>query len=283
MKILTRALATFLLFANLAVFAQDDADTSKTTVEKIESQLKLKFQKGPGVGNLGGAAEIKIPEGFVFLEAKDTQTLLEAMENPTGGDELGFIAPASLDWFVVFEFDDSGYVKDDEKGNLDADKMLESMKRGNKEGNKERKRRGWAELNLIGWEIKPAYNDQTHNLEWAIKCESAGKMVINHNTRVLGRKGVMEVTLVAGPEELAPNLPKFREVLTGFDYKSGNKYAEYRQGDKIAEYGLTALVVGGASAVALKSGAFKGLWKLIVLAIAGIGGLLGKLFGRKSE
>ena len=62
-------------------------------------------------------------------------------------------------------------------------------------------------------------------------------------------------------------------------------------GDKIAEYGLTALVVGGAGAAAAKAGLLKGLWKfllagwkLVIAAIVGLGALLKRIFfGEKQE
>ncbi len=45
---------------------------------------------------------------------------------------------------------------------------------------------------------------------------------------------------------------------------------------------LTALVVGGATAVAAKSGLLKGLWKLIVAGAVGVAAFLKKIFGRKA-
>jgi len=52
------------------------------------------------------------------------------MGNPTNGRELGFLAPTNMDWFVVFEFDSIGFVKDDDKDKLDAEAMLKAIKAG---------------------------------------------------------------------------------------------------------------------------------------------------------
>jgi len=244
---------------------------------------RVKWQKGPSVGVLGEIAKIQVPEGYVFAGASDTKILMEAMQNPISGRELGFVAPANLDWFVVFEFDDVGYVRDDEKSSLDPDAMLESLKAGTENANKERQRRGWPSLTILGWEQKPHYDERTHNLEWAIRGESEGNPLINYNTRVLGRGGVVRVTLVTDPPALSSTLPKFKTVLGDFSFKQGHKYAEFRQGDKMAQYGLSALVVGGATAVAVKSGAFKWLWKLgVVGAIAALG-FIKKLFGHRNS
>jgi uncharacterized membrane-anchored protein len=240
----------------------------------------VSWQKGPAVGELGETAQVKVPEGYLFAGARDTRTIMEANHNPITGREMGFVAPAGEEWFAVFEFDDVGYVKDDEKDSLDANALLQSIKDGTAQGNQERMKRGWPTMTILGWQTPPRYNDITHNLEWAINAESAGAPVINHNTRVLGRGGVMEVTLVTDPTTLAETLPKFKAMLEGFQFRQGHKYAEFRAGDKTAAYGLTGLIVGGGAAVALKSGAFKGLWKIIAAGAAGVAALAKKLFSR---
>src|ERR1044071_5080792 len=253
---------------------------------------RIQWTKGPAKGDLKSIAEVQVPDGFVFTGPKGTQKLLEAMGNPTSGSELGFLAPTSLVWFVVFEFSDVGYVKDDDKDKLDADKLLKSIKQGTEAANKYREKMGAAPLHITGWEIPPRYNEQTHNLEWAIRGESEGSPVINYNTRLLGRKGVMEVNLVIDPEKLSGALPDYQTILTDYSYKQGERYAEYRSGDKLAKYGLAALITGGAAAVAVKTGLFASLIlffkkaaKLVVIAVVAVFAWVKKLItgGRKSQ
>ena len=243
----------------------------------------IKWQKGPSVGELSNTAQVKVPDGYVFASASDTRRIMEANQNPTTGREMGFVAADGESWFAVFEFDDVGYVKDDEKDSLDADALLDSIRKGTEAGNEERRKRGWATMTILGWETPPRYNDTTHNLEWAIRGQSEGEPVINHNTRLLGRGGVMEVTLVVDPSRLAETMPKFKSMLQGFEYKQGHKYAEFRAGDRTAAYGLTGLIVGGGTAALVKTGAFKWLWKALVAAVVGIGALVKKIFGRRTE
>ena len=255
--------------------------------EEQESQIdKIQWQQGPSIGDLGKIAEIRIPGGAGFAGAGDMKTIMEAGENIYSGDELGYLlVPYEESKFleIYFQFDESGYIKDDEKGSLDTIGMLNTMKENNKEGNKERKKRGWKPLYIVDWEIPPHYDENTHNLEWATRLKTdTGEEIINYNTRLLGRTGVMRVTLVAPPEDLRISIPAFQEIISEFSYKQGYRYAEYRQGDKLAKYGLSALVVGGAAAVAAKSGLLKGLWKLIVAAGIGIVAFFKKIFGRKT-
>jgi uncharacterized membrane-anchored protein len=218
----------------------------------------------------------------MFAGAADTRKLLELMENPTGGLELGLIAPQDFSWFVVFEYDDIGYVKDDDQNSLDADAMLESIREGTKAGNKERRKRGWPTMKILGWEQPPHYDPATQNLVWAVRGESEGQVNVNYNTRRLGRKGVMSVALVVDPPQLVGVLPTFNSLMEGFSFVPGQTYAEFRSGDKIAEYGLTALVTGGAVAVAAKTGLLKWLWKGIVVAVVAIGAAIKGIFGRRS-
>ncbi|MCB9853546.1 MAG: DUF2167 domain-containing protein [Phycisphaerales bacterium] len=236
---------------------------------------------GPSMGQLGSLAELKVPELYRFAGANDTRQIMEFYHNPTDGSELGYIEPANpfASWYVVFEFDDMGYVKDDDKDDLDPVAMLESIKRGNEAANKIRERNGWGKIEVIGWEQEPHYDETTQNLVWATLARSEGGLGVNYNMRVLGRAGVMRVTLVCDQSQLKTIVPQFNTLMQGFSYVPGQKYSEFRSGDKIAEYGLTALVTGGAVAVAAKSGLLKYLWKLIVVVVVGIGAAFKKLFG----
>jgi uncharacterized membrane-anchored protein len=251
---------------------------------------KLHFVKGPTKVHLGSVAQIDVPVGFVFLDAKNYRAMLKSEGEPVSGDEVGWLSATNEDWAVAFDFSDVGYVKDDDKDQLEhPEKLLSRIKEGNDEANKTRAKAGNPTIENVGWEIPPKYDAETHNLEWAIRCTVEGKPLLNYNTRLLGRKGVMEVVLICEPAQLQETLPKFRSLLTGYSYQSGQSYAEYRPGDKIAKYGLGALVVGGAAVGAAKLGLFawvavlfKKAWKLVVILFAAIASFFKKLFGRKN-
>jgi uncharacterized membrane-anchored protein len=255
---------------------------------------KANFVYGPAKAKLGGIAQIQVPEHYTFTGAEGTKKLMEMMGNTVDGSELGFLAPTNSNWFVLFEFDDSGYVKDDDKDKLDADAILDSIRRGTEQANKQRKKMGIPPVHVVGWEQPPNYNPETHNLEWAIRGESEGEPVVNYNTRVLGRKGVMRVTVVGDPGEVKAAMPDFKNLMAGYNFVSGQTYAEYKPGDKVAQYGLAALVVGGAAVGAAKLGLlgtlavfFKKAWKLVIVAVVAVAAALknffARLFGRRNE
>jgi uncharacterized membrane-anchored protein len=247
----------------------------------------LNWKIGPEEGLIGNKAKIYIPEGYAFLGSRDTKKLMEMMENIPGENEYVF-APNDLSWFAVFEFDSVGYVKDNET--LDAQSLLDTVTRGTEQGNVERRKRGWSTMTILGWRFQPRYDKQSNLLEWAFlaKEDRSNGKIINYNTRILGRTGVMKVVLVADPDILDTAVYAFKRAINGYSFVSGERYAEYREGDRVAEFGLAALVAGGAAAVATK----KGFWaaivafflaakKLVIAAVIGLFVWIGSLFRRK--
>ena len=270
-----------------------DADDRRAAFESIE------WIDAPTLGKLGKIASLDIPEGCRFTGAAGAKKFMELTENPFNGSEVGALVcetatpgnPAeSQSWFVIFEFDESGYVKDEEKTTLDADAILATLREGQAQGNKERARRGWDELTLGGWVRAPYYDEETNNLTWAVSVLASGDTSVNHSVRLLGRRGVLKADLVSDPAGFTSALPTFDGVIESTIFVPGQKYSEWQNGDKIAAYGLTALVAGGAGAAAAKLGLFGKLWKVIVgsakLVIVGliaVGAWLRKLFTGRSE
>ena len=253
---------------------------------------KIPWEPGPILGHLGQEAQVAVPDNCVFTGGDGTRQFMELTENPTSGAERGTVLCRILDaagetkstWFAVFEFDDSGYVKDDEKESLDADAILASLKEGNEHGNREREKRGWDAIYLDGWQRAPHYDEKTSNLTWATRLHGEeGGQTLNHSVRLLGRGGVMSVDLVVSPEHYDEALPVFDGVVGDFHYKSGHTYAEWRNGDRIASYGLTALVAGGAGVALAKSGLLQKFGKAIVLALAGAAAAVKKFFFGKDK
>jgi uncharacterized membrane-anchored protein len=228
---------------------------------------KLDWKLGPNQGDIGGTATIFVPKGSAFLSSAGTRRFLEL--NGNLGIDNGFtFAPLDISWFSVFSFEESGHVADEEK--IDPDELLAILKRSNAEGNEERKKRGIETLVLEGWFVAPHYDVQTKRLEWGTRLRQAsGDAIVNYSIRLLGRTGVMSALLVSDPASLDEDIKSFKTALTGFDFNSGQKYTEFRSGDKVAEYGLAALIVGGAAAAAAKSGAFKFLGKFVALGVFG--------------
>lgn len=253
---------------------------------------KIPWAKGPTRGALGWEATISVPPGCLFTGVDGVKLFLQLTENIASGNERGVVMcqadQTSDPWFVLFSYDKSGYVRDDEGSKLDADAILETVRSGTEAANRERKSRGWGTLSVDGWATKPFYDRTTNNLTWAITAhDNTGGRTVNHSVRLLGRGGVMHADLVTTPTQLDALVPTFNGMISAFTYQPGQKYAEWRPGDKVAAYGLTALVAGGAGVALAKSGLLVKFWKLIVAgiaaAVAAIKRMWGKLTGRRNE
>jgi uncharacterized membrane-anchored protein len=259
-----------------------------------EKPSEVHWQQGPTSAALGkDVATISVPTEYVFADAADTRRVMERLGNTVDNSEVGMIKPEGEDWFLIFEYKPEGYVKDDEKDKIDKDAILESYRAGTEEANKRRKSRGIPGIHVTGWFEEPHYDAATHNLVWALRAkDDEGGEIVNYNVRILGRQGYMSVTLVDEPAKMAVTKPKFQQILSSFSYVKGKTYAEWRPGDKVAQYGLVALVAGGAGAAAAKLGLFATLAKLlakggkaIVAAIVALGVFLKRLFtgARRAE
>jgi uncharacterized membrane-anchored protein len=278
-----------LLVGPIRAPAQDShqADKADPATEEFRRQLRaLNWVRGPQQVQLYDLSTLKVPEGYVFLGTADTAKL-QALEKDLGGSNQYFFAPEDFHWQAFFTYSADGYVKDNEK--IDAEEILKSIEDGTERANQTRRERGYDEMQVVGWQTRPHYDNQTHHLEWAIlgKDKQTNDQVVNFNTRILGRGGVMSVVLVSSPESLTTAIGEIKSKLGGFDYQSGQRYAEYKPGDKIAEYGLAALITGGAAAVAVKTGFWKVIvgalvagWKFIVAAVVALFGGITRLFKR---
>ena len=266
----------FLLCPPLVVEAEAQNEDEATQLMR-----SIRWTTGPGIGHLGTLAQIGIPDSMAFADAEGTKKWMQLTHNLHSDDMLGVVVPMSEseNWWVLFDYNAVGHIKDDEKDALDADALMKTLRDNNVEGNKERKKRGWETFEIAGWERPPFYDPKTNNMTWAIRIRGTKGESVNYSVRLLGREGYMSADLVLDPDDLATAIPQFERLLAGYSYTQGNRYAEYRAGDKLAAYGLTALVAGGAGAVAAKTGLLAKFWKAIVLAVVAIVASLRRFFG----
>lgn len=261
-----------------------------TTLANASALSDLPWKYGPTKVQLGSQATLDVPDGYAFLDPAGTKRLNVLMENPPDEADTYTLAPNDMKWTAFFDYDDVGYVKDDEK--LDPDDILSSVKQGTEESNKERRSRGWETLTLVGWQNKPQYDTQFKSLTWSFlaRTDKTHDDVVNYNARILGRSGVMNVVLVSDPQALGQAVTDFKATLGGFAFTPGQSYTDFRAGDRVAEYGLAALITGGVAAVAAKKGFFAVIgtflaaaWKFILIGFAALGGAIKRLFTRKSS
>ncbi|MBK1792334.1 DUF2167 domain-containing protein [Persicirhabdus sediminis] len=269
----------------------DSQTNSSSSPQNDRARLLNKFAwQRDGIGHLGEWSKVRYTSGYLFLDGKEAKKFMKEIDN-LPGNPVGLLAPSSLDWFVIFDYEPCGYVNDDDQGELDADALLKALKADDKRANAQRRSMGIRELYTESWALKPSYNAQTNNLEWAVILRSPdGEKSINYMTKLLGRDGIMHLTLVCYPEELNSLRSDYQKIIAGHRYNAGKSYQEYTKGDKLAGYGLSALVAGGAIYGASKLGLlgqigllFKKGIKLIIVGVIAVAAFFKRLVFGRSE
>ncbi len=158
-----------------------------------------------------------------------------------------------MSWEVVIDYEDAGYVKDDEK--IDADALIKSFREGAVEQNKEREKHGFPPLSVgeLDRGARATTWPRRTALIWALPATSTHGTTINYNTRVLGRRGYVSLNLLSGADRIATEKSNAATLLAATTFKNGARYEDFnKKTDKVAEYGLMGLILGGAGIAAVK-------------------------------
>lgn len=272
----------------------DVPDTGK--VHAPEFKGSLNFQKGEILLS-NGVAKLRVPENFRYLGPEDTQkVLVNAWGNPKDKRTLGMLVPAGASpiakdgWGVVITYEEDGHVSDKDADSIDFDNLLNEMKKGMAEVNKERSDSGYERIDLIGWAVTPRYDKETRRLYWAkeLSFGGSGEHTLNYNIRILGRKGVLMLNAVAGMGQLADIEKRMPEVLALTAFNPGHRYEDFdTNDDRVAPYGIAALVAGG---IAAKTGLFYRILAMpfvgkiiLIVLLSALGGFIVLLLKRKKS
>jgi len=284
-----------------------ETETVESSVESAEQEVieeeagvseedfiaSLNFQTGKvTIGD--NLATLDLPEQFVFLNSEDAErVLVEAWGNPPSEPlALGMILPAGVSpfadesWAVTVEYEENGYVSDEDAADIDYDEMLKGLQDESLEDNKWRSENGYENVELVGWAAKPHYDAVGKKLYWAkeLKFGDAEYNTLNYNIRVLGRKGVLVLNFIANMDQLADIEQNLPSVLAMTEFNDGSRYADFDPDiDQVAAYGLGALIAGKLAAkVGLFAGALLLLKKLWFIPLA-VGAWLFRRRGKKAE
>ena len=169
-----RALALACALAIPAGVSAQPTEAAKAEFAAAVDAANKASVAGPSDVKLADQALLKLPAGLVYYPPAQAGRLLSAMGNRMGEGVLGMVISPDADWFIVMRFNKSGYIKDDDAREWNVDDLLKGMKEGTEESNKERKSRGLAEIEVVGWVEAPKYEATTHRLVWALESKERG-------------------------------------------------------------------------------------------------------------
>ncbi len=290
----SKAIFCLFVFLVLSWFAAAHAQDQQPSAAQMAWQAAFKSAtRGPSDIALGDQAVLHLPAEMAFMPKAEATALAKALGNSTGEGFFGIIIALSENenWMITVNHTAEGYVKDDDAKNWNADELLQSLKDGTEQQNKEREKLGIVALDIVGWIEPPNYDAADHRLVWSMKAVDRGAAAdvpatVNYNTYALGRDGFFEFDLITNDDVIEKEKPYAKAVLDALAYNSGKRYEDFEAStDHIAEYGLAALI-GGVVAKKLGLLALAAVFlakfaKVILVGLAVAGGGAFKFFRRK--
>ena len=216
------------------------------------AQLSLTPQAQPLIPSISGPGtvkldigEIQVPKGYRFYDKDNAKAALaQRGQRPVAG-LIGFFEPEIGSFWVMLQFAETGYIKEDPKG-LDAAALLVKFREQAARQNEERRKQGALPLTGIDWELKPQYDAAKHRAEWAIHAATdngADPGLVNYTVRLLCRRGELDLVAVWPPRRAGNNMDAVRKLADGIAFNAGERYADYREGDKLSLHTLAELIV----------------------------------------
>jgi uncharacterized membrane-anchored protein len=287
MRTLALAVATTWFAFSLA--AQNDPPKAEVPAPASAREALQKYEPIGGTVKVGSVAEVKLAEGWCWLDGAKGRSFLSDLGNRPGPSTLGVAIPSDFvasGIFAVYSYADDGHVTDDE--NPDYADLLVQMQERTVEESAARKKAGMQGVQLLGWGEPPHYDKAQHKMYWAerLQFEGEGGETLNYNVRVLGRTGHLVVNGVGDMSQLAQVAEHNKALLAATEFVEGKRYENFDPAyDKVAAYGIGGLVAGK---LALKVGLFAKLGLLLVkflkpilVGVAILGALVWKIVGRK--
>lgn len=296
MKHLAISLA-FVAFLTSQSALSDEPQLTPEQQEYLAVAQELWDSLNPQQGEINlpnGVATLNVPETFYYLSPDDSEkVLVQVWGNPPGAGQntLGMLFPSDVTpfdeeaWAVTIEYEEDGYVSDEDANELDYESLLTQMKKATRDASKQRVKQGYEPIELVGWASRPFYDKSSHKLHWAKEIKFGDQEIntLNYNIRVLGRKGVLVLNFIAEMGQKEVITSNVDTVLSMAEFNPGSRYSDFDPSiDKVAAYGIGALVAGK---VAAKTGLLAAglilLKKFWIFVLVGLGAMFGKFFRRK--
>jgi uncharacterized membrane-anchored protein len=296
MQRITRTLALLLSLSFLDAWAQEPTASDEENPSRAAWIAAAEvMQRGPGAVTLRDQGTMQLPDGYAYIPVKEASRIMETMGNQVDSRFVGLIVPLSdASWFVTVDYEESGYIKDDDAKSWDAKELLESLKAGTEAGNARRASMGIPAMEVTKWIEPPAYDSTSQRLVWSIEMRNKDTPdpdpTVNYNTYVLGREGYFALDLVTTVATINTDKLAAKELLAATAFNEGKRYADFDAStDKVAAYGLAALVGGLAAKklglLAVVVAFLAKFAKVIFLVVAAGGAAFVKFFkrGKSSE
>lgn len=278
---LKRTLYLFFTFTLLSVNTHAQEVTEEDYTRQLDSIEQLFTYRHDTVELANGIGKIIVPDGFKYLDADQSEkVLVELWGNPWyEGMTLGMILPENegvmSDSGYVFniEYNEIGYVKDGDAGDIDYDDLLKDIQDETAAGNKQRTDAGYEPISIVGWAASPFYDKDRKILHWAKEVQFGDnpEHTLNYNVRVLGRKGVLVLNAVGSMSNYGQVEQDLAHVLDIVQFNDGYRYGDFNPSvDEVASWTIGGLVAGKVLAKAGFFAVILKFWKFIAIGVVAL-------------
>ncbi len=224
----------FVLSLAQPCFADDSSAKSPSLYFNKASDIHWKA--GPNTWTYNNLLNIQIPNGFYVTDTEGAGIFLKGMNNPVPRNVVGVLSIDSGKWWALLEYTPVGFVKVAHDKQLEPATVLKAI-----ETQQIAAGRPAGEVASLDWNSKPAYDAETHSLEWGLKFSTPSVQVVNDSAILLGRHGVLKITAVY-PSSGSAGLPSMKDVARNIRFKTGEAYDDYQDGDQTASVSLADLI-----------------------------------------
>ncbi len=276
-------------------------ETETFSSEEINAYIKqmdsinntFSYQRGT-VQLKNGIATLKIPEGYKYLDTKQSKRVLENLWGNPPGTTIGMLfredenpVGVNLTYAIEIEYENDGYISDDDAKDINYEELLKDIQDDISKSNPERKKQGYPTMELVDWAAPPFYDETTKKLYWAKEMKFEGEEVntLNYNIRILGKEGYIILNAIGDMSVFEAFNKNKDEIIASVTFNKGNKYSDFNsKTDKIAAYGIGGLIAGkvlakaGFFAVIIKFGKF-----ILIGFLAFFGKIKRMIFGAKEN
>lgn len=278
---LKKVFSTFPVILTLLVHTSFYAQTPKELVEimRVMDSIEQSFNWQTGRVDLAGdVAYVDVPQGMRYLGAEQSKMVLtDFWGNPPELHTNGMLFPATVSplsdsaWAFNINFDDMGYVKDEDADEIDYKELLTQMQKEAQEASTERKKQGYEAIEIVGWASPPYYDKSKKVLHWAKEIkfgDATNGNTLNYDVRFLGRNGVLSLNAIGQVSQLEIIKSNIPVLTNSIQFKEGQRYADFDSKiDNVAAWTIGGLVAGKVLA---KAGFFALILKFIKPLLLGV-------------
>lgn len=191
---------------------------------------------------------ICLPSEYTLLLGDEAVKAISIFGNPASESMEAAVFDDSCENQIIFEHIKEGYVSLTDWHKLNSKDLLNTIRKCNVDENKERRKNGLGEMQIIGWIREPTLDRNAHTVGWTYegKIDGEGTFIMSIALK-LGREGFERIYWVTNKDNYVLFGGHLDVILKAFSFDPGYKYTDFKLGDKTARYRIATLIPAIAS------------------------------------